>query len=244
MTTSLIDYLPEYYRESRQMNAILDAAAPDIPDVEGRLLRALFLSETPDEWLALWMRELEAPDRDALLAKLRSSGTLNLETIQSLGLRATETYRLSPEDGYTLSGDDAMFPDGTFYGPLISAIHVEPEQVEVVRKLIRISGFAGFRYWLAVHAKASARTAAPRAGAMRSVYPGPDREAKLSSGELSGERVATGSLLSIGSAQRADAGRGAWWSPGLFFADPLRYTDETVRLQQASVTVATQPARI
>ncbi|TLS51753.1 hypothetical protein FE782_12615 [Paenibacillus antri] len=239
--TSLIRYLPEYYRESRQMNAILDAAAPDIPDVEGRLLHALFLSEAPEEWLGLWKRELQAPDRDALLAKLRSSGTLILDTILALGLTATETYRLSPEDGYTLSGDDAVFPDGAFYGPLISAIHVEPEQVEVVRKLIQISGFAGFRYWLAVHAKASVRTQAPKAGMQRSVYPGIDRETKLSYGELSGRGVDTAGRVALVRSHEADAGREAWWSPGLFFTDPLRFTDETVRAQQCAVTVVQEP---
>jgi len=233
----LIRYLPEYYQESRQMNAILDAAAPDIPNVEGHLLKSLFLSEAPDEWLYLWKEELQAPDRDALLAKLRSSGTLNMETILALGLTALETHRLSPEDGYTLSGDDAVFPDGKFYGPLISAIHVEPDQVEVVRKLININGFAGFRYWLAVRAKTFVHSPVPAARAMRSVFPGPDRETKLSYGELSGPAVKTGIQTSLVRSETALAVRASWWSPGVLFTDPLTYVEDELAVQRSSVTV-------
>jgi len=240
--TPLIRYLPEYYQESRQMNAILDAAAPDIPDVEGHLLKSLFLSETPDEWLYLWKAELQAPDRDALLAKLRSSGTLNMETILALGLTAVETHRLSPEDGYTLSGDDAVFPDGEFYGPLISAIRVDPDQVEVVRKLFGISGFAGFKYWLAVHAKASAAVPSRTAGTLRSVFPGPDRETKLSYDELSGPGVSTGMIVSLVRSEKAEAARASWWSPGVYFTDPLTYAEQTLAIQRSAVTAVQEQA--
>lgn len=238
MTAPLIRYLPEYYQESRQMNAIMDAAAPDIPDVEGRLLHSLFLSETPEEWLYLWRQELQEADREALLAKLRSSGTLNREAIHALGLSALETYRLSPDDGYTLSGDDAMFPDGEFFGPLITAIYVNPDQVEVVRKLIHISGFAGFKYWLAVTLKQSVKVDNPKTGTLRSLYPGPDRETKLNYGEVSGAKVATGVIASLFTGcVRADAARGAWWSPGVFFTDELRFTEDKLLIQRSSVTI-------
>ncbi|MDQ0060130.1 hypothetical protein [Paenibacillus harenae] len=237
MTAPLIRYLPEYYQESRQMNAIMDAAAPDIPDVEGRLLHSLFLSESPDEWLYLWRQELQEANREALLAKLRSSGTLNMETINALGLSALETYRLSPDDGYTLSGDDAMFPDGEFFGPLISAIYVNPDQVDVVRKLIHISGFAGFKYWLAVTLKQYIKLDNPRVGTLRSLYPGPDRETKLDYGEVSGTKVSTSAATSLYTVNKANAARGAWWSPGVFFTDPLHFTEEELRIQQSAVTV-------
>ncbi|MCM3626887.1 hypothetical protein M3194_05870 [Paenibacillus glycanilyticus] len=237
MTSPLIQYLPDYYHESRQMNAIMDAAAPDIPDVEGRLLHSLFLSESPEEWLYLWKQELQEEEREALLAKLRSSGTLNRETIDALGLSALETFRLSPDDGYTLSGDDAMFPDGEFFGPLITAIYVNPEQVEVVRKLIQISGFAGFKYWLAVTMKQYVKLDTPKSGTLRSLYPGPDRETKLNYEEVSGYKVSTGLAATLYSGSKAEAERGAWWSPGVFFTDNLSFTEKELRIQQSAVTV-------
>ncbi|GMK44032.1 hypothetical protein [Paenibacillus glycanilyticus] len=239
MTSPLIQYLPDYYHESRQMNAIMDAAAPDIPDVEGRLLHSLFLSESPDEWLYLWKQELQEEEREALLAKLRSSGTLNRETIDALGLSALETFRLSPDDGYTLSGDDAMFPDGEFFGPLITAIYVNPDQVEVVRKLIQISGFAGFKYWLAVMLKQTVKLDTAKAGTLRSLYPGPDRETKLNYEEVSGYKVSTGLATAIyAGSSKAEAERGAWWSPGVFFTDELYFTEKELRIQQSAVTIA------
>lgn len=240
MTSSLIRYLPEYYQESRQMNAIMEAAEPDIPDVEGRLLHSLFLSESPEEWLYLWQRELQVSDREALLAKLRSSGTLNMETINSLGLSALETYRLSPEDGYTLSGDDAMFPDGHFFGPLITAIYVNPDQVDVVRKLVQISGFAGFKYWIAVNLKQLVKLDNPRIGTLRSVYPGPDRETRLSyEEEVSGKKASTGaaSSLYLSAGSMAQTAREAWWSPTVFFTESMTFTEQELRIQQAAITV-------
>lgn len=237
MTSPLIQYLPDYYHESRQMNAIMDAADPDIPDVEGRLLHSLFLSESPDEWLYLWKQELQEEEREALLAKLRSSGTLNRETINALGLFVLETFRLSSDDGYTLSGDDAMFPDGEFFGPLITAIYVNPDQVEVVRKLIQISGFAGFKYWLAVTLKQSVKLDNPRAGTLRSLYPGPDRETKFNYEEVSGYMVSTGLATTLYSESKTDAARGAWWSPGIFFTDSIPFTEKELRIQQSAVTV-------
>ncbi|MGM0883707.1 MAG: hypothetical protein ACQEXQ_22070 [Bacillota bacterium] len=240
MTSPLIRYLPEYYQESRQMTAIMEAAEPDIPDVEGKLLHSLFLSESPEEWLYLWQRELQVSDREELLAKLRSSGTLNMETINSLGLSALETYRLSPEDGYTLSGDDAMFPDGFFFGPLITAIYVNPDQVDVVRKLVQISGFAGFKYWLAVTLKHQVKLDNQRIGTLRSLYLGPDRDVKLSyEEEVSGKKASTGAAASLylSAGSMAQTARGAWWSPGLFFTDSITFAEQELRIQQSAVTI-------
>ncbi|MUT65323.1 hypothetical protein [Paenibacillus sp. NEAU-GSW1] len=240
MTSPLIRYLPEYYQESRQMNAIMEAAEPDIPDVEGRLLHTLFLSESPEEWLYLWQKELQETNREALLAKLRSSsGTLNMETINALGLTALETFRLSPEDGYTLSGDDAMLPDGEFFGPLITAIYVNPDQVDVVRKLLQISGFAGFKYWLAVMLQQQVKLESPRISTWRSLYLGSDRETKLNYEEVSGQKLSTnmamGICLPAGSIART--AKEAWWSPNVFFTDSLTFAEQELHIQQAAVTI-------
>ena len=130
----LMKYLPKYYRKSAVMRTIQEAIAPEIPDGIGDLWRVFFLSTCPDEYLYLWQNELEEETRDELLAKLRGTGVLNRELAESMGLDLLETYRLSPEEGYTLSGNDAMFPDGMYYGPLITDVITKPTEIDVTRR--------------------------------------------------------------------------------------------------------------
>lgn len=146
----LMRYLPKYYQKSIVMRTIQEAIAPEIPDGTGDLWRVFFLSTCPEEYLNLWQKELEAVSREDLFAKLRATSLFNRELAESMGLDLLETYRLSPEAGYTLSGNDAMFPDGIHYGPLITDVIVKPPDIAVTRHLIEITKAAGFRYWLSV----------------------------------------------------------------------------------------------
>lgn len=234
---NLMRYLPEYYQESRQMNAIMDAAKPDIPDVDNDLWKALFLTDAPEKWLYLWQEELNEVKREALLAKLRSSGTLNQETLQALGLSSLETFTLSPEDGYVLSGDESVFPDGQFYGPLISAIFVQPDNVKVVKNLIAISGLAGFRYWLAVQIQEQARQTVGRMGTLRNLYPGITFASQLTYDELSGIKTRTTSQFSFYYPNQARERR-TWWSPNVHFLENLTYCVESLVTQQSVITVS------
>ncbi len=235
--TNLIRYLPEYYQESRQMNAIMDAAAPDIPDVDNELWKALFLIDAPEKWLYLWQKELNEEKREALVAKLRSSGTLNQETLQALGLSALETFTLSPEDGYMLSGDDSVLPDGTFYGPLISAIYVPPDNLKVVKNLLAISGLAGFKYWIAVQIQEAARQSTGRTGTLRNLYPGITFVSQPAYDELSGIKIQTTSQFSFQYFNYAQEQR-SWWSPNVHFLENLTYCTQPLVTQQAVITVS------
>lgn len=236
--SKLIDYLPVYYQESRQMNAIMDAVEPDIPDVDHKLAKAFFLSGAPDEWLYLWQSELNESNREALLAKLRSSGTLNQETLRALGLFSLETYQLSPEDGYMLSGEDAMLPDGKFYGPLISSIYANPDNIQVVKNLVSISGLAGIRYWFTMQVQEYAKQTTGSMGTLRNLYPGITMEEKLNWDELSGPAISTGSNRQLFYSNHVEAAHSSWWSPNISFLDPIDYTAARFVTQQSSITVS------
>lgn len=169
---NLMRYLPKYYWKSDVMRAIQEAIAPEIPDGSGDLWSVFFLSTCPEEYLSLWQKELEAETREDLFAKLRATGLFNRELAESMGLDLLETYRLSPEAGYTLSGNDAVFPDGMYYGPLITDVITKPKDIEVTRRLIKATRAAGFRYWLSVKAaEYVGHEAKPITGGLN-LYPG------------------------------------------------------------------------
>lgn len=168
----LMGYLPPYYQESSVMKEIQRAIEPEIPDGINYLWQVFFLSTCPEEYLYLWQNELEAETRDDLFAKLRATGIFNRELAESMGLDLLETYRLSPEAGYTLSGNDAVFPDGMYYGPLITDVITKPKDIEVTRRLIKATRAAGFRYWLSVKAaEYVSHEAKPITGGLN-LYPG------------------------------------------------------------------------
>ncbi|KLU66765.1 hypothetical protein DEAC_c14330 [Desulfosporosinus acididurans] len=146
----LTKYLPEFYRKSTTMQAIQRAIGPAIPDGISYLWQVFFLSTCPDEYLYLWQNELGAQSRDDMFAKLRGTRVLNRELAEDMGIDLFETYRASPEAGYTLSGSDAVFPDGVHYAPLITDVIIKPEDIQVTRRMIDIMSASGFLYWFSV----------------------------------------------------------------------------------------------
>lgn len=155
----LMRYLPDYYEKSRLMRSIQEAIGAEIPDAN-YLWQIFFISTCPDEYLWLWEEELgEQGGREALLAKMRGTGLLNLELAQSTGIGLFEPHKLSPEEGYILSGNEAMFPDGIYYAPLITDVIVTPDKLQLARKLVDNTKASGFNYWFGV--KLSEIVAAP-----------------------------------------------------------------------------------
>lgn len=148
MTIDLKKYLPDYYAQSRQMKAIQDASGEQIPDIQGGLWKTLFLSHTPDEFLNTWLKELDVETREDGLIKLRTTGSLNREMLQKVGMKGIASHIYSPEDGYELSGEYGVFPDGKEYAPLISWILADPDNLENARRLVNTAGLAGFKYMI------------------------------------------------------------------------------------------------
>ena len=232
----LFKYLPRYYLESRIMKALMDAMGEEVPDAIGYLWKAFFANTVPEEGLWLWLNEYDAATREEVYAKMRGGGALNLEMLNALGIEAIETYKLCPEEGITLSGDDAYFADGYYIAPLISDIYVDQDDVEVARQLISLAGMAGFRYWLAVKCKSlSVKEALQPLGSLALypsfVFPSPDEY-------LSGEVVLTGSRVLISAEHKSfSVARPAWFSPVVPFADNIYWTDERLTAQASKTTI-------
>jgi len=236
MTIDLFKYLPRYYLESRIMRKLMDAMGEEVPDAIGYLWRVFFANTVPEEGLWLWLQEYDATTREEVIAKMRGGGALNLEILHALGLDAVETYKLCPEGGITLSGNDAYFADGYYIAPLISDIYVDPDEVEVVRQLISLAGMAGFRYWLAVKCQNLVIRAAVQQEASIAIYPGfifpsPDEF-------LSGEIVFTRSQVTITVENKSmSVARPTWFSPVVGFAGDIMWSDVKLSAQASKTTV-------
>lgn len=236
MTIDLFKYLPRYYLESRIMRSLMDAMGEEVPDAIGYLWQVFFANTCPDEGFWLWLDEYDATTREEVYAKMRGGGALNLEMLHALDIEAVETYKLCPEEGITLSGDDAYFADGYYIAPLISDIHVDPDEVEVARQLIALAGMAGFRYWLAVKCQSllTKETLVPLGSLAlypSFTFPSPDEY-------LSGQVVLTGSQVLISAEHKSiSIARPAWFSPVAFFTDDIYWINERLFAQAEKTTV-------
>lgn len=152
-----MQYLPEYYQHSREMNRIQQIAGEEIidftgdksinMDIDGEWTN-LYIWGAKGEFLDLWLEEFDEKSKDDLIAKIRSGGYLNKEVIEKNGFRVIESFIYSPEDGYDLSEDFSVFPDGDEYAPMISWILFPPEDHLVAKRLVQLTGLAGFKYIL------------------------------------------------------------------------------------------------
>jgi len=225
MTIDLFKYLPLYYRESRIMKALMDALGEEVPDAIGYLWKVFFANTVPEEGLWLWLQEYDAATREEVYAKMRGGGALNLEMLQALDIEAVETYKLCPEEGIVLSGNDAYFADGIYIGPLISDIYVDPDEVQVAQQLITLAGMAGFRYWLAVKSKSLVPKAPEQSYSSIALYPSyifpsPDNY-------LSGQMVLTCSRVTTSIENKSLAKITHWFSPVAFFDENRYWTDDS-----------------
>jgi hypothetical protein len=231
----LFKYLPRYYLESRIMRALMDAMGEEVPDAIGYLWRVFFANTCPEEGFWLWLNEYDATTREEVYAKMRGGGALNLEMLHALDIEAVETYKLCPEEGITLSGDDAYFADGYYISPLVSDIYVDPEEVEVARQLVAMSGMAGFRYWMAVKCKSLVEKV--RVEPMGSLALFPSFSFPSPDDYLSGETALTMSQVTVESTHKSIVpARTSWFSPVVTFSNDIYWTDESLFAQASKTT--------
>jgi hypothetical protein len=150
----------------------MEAIAPELPDAIGHLWKAFFLhlAKDDEELLKYYQEELQTYELAALFGKLRSGGVLNKELLAK-GIEAVDTHIYSPESGYVLSGEEAVFPDGVYYAPLIVDLWVDPELISIARQMVAEAGTAGMRYWFSVLIRETARLPTHDANFCRAILP-------------------------------------------------------------------------
>ncbi|WP_139489372.1 hypothetical protein [Brevibacillus dissolubilis] len=232
-TDQLMGYLPVYYQESRQIRAIMDVVSAQMPDVDADLWKTFFVSLLSDKSIDLWREEFGVESDEELVARLRSSGTMNLETLQAQGIRIDETYRSMPEEGVILSASGVM-ADGREFMPLTTLIYTTPETLLMAKGLVRLMGLAGFRYLFALLIQEKLEVERRPATDTRTVLTGIVLPAKTHE-ELSGRQVIRQTNDTYYLLQRHTNRRNPWWSPNLFFTDALTYEDESLTIQQSTI---------
>ena len=172
-------------------------------------------------------------------------GALNLEMLQAMGIEAVETTWLCPEAGINLSEDDAYFADGYYIAPLISDIYIDPAEVEIARRLIELSGMAGFRYWLALKCQNHSLKRIVKPYASLGIVPPLAMIEPWDYDVLSGELCLYGSQTRWDFVSRSFAHvRPPWFSPlvdwvdDLFWDDNISYTAKSKATQQDRVLSA------
>ncbi len=228
-------YLPEYYQESRQMKAIMEAVATHMPDVDGEMWKSFFVSLLSDKSLDLWRREFGVESQEELMARLRSTGMMNLEMLNFQGFTIHEPYRDMPEDGMILS-EAGVMADGKEFMPLTTVIFTTPETLVVAKGLVRLMGLSGFQYLLSL---AIEEYLCVQPGEMhentRTIYTRITRLDETAE-ELSGHPIRREEQRTIYGEHHADARHRSWWSPNVFFTDSVQYRDTLSSMQYASVT--------
>ncbi|MET3292266.1 UNVERIFIED_CONTAM: hypothetical protein ABID98_004836 [Brevibacillus sp. OAP136] len=245
MNELLKSYLPSYYQESRQMNAIMDLVASHMPDVDRDLWKAFFVKMLSPKSIDLWKTEYGVKTEEELLALLSSSGTLSVESLQLKGLSVFETFRAMPEDGVTLS-ESGVLADGKEYMPLTTIIKTVLEDQpdfaheravdthSFAKGLVKLMGLAGFQYLFALALKMKAY--APRGQVHQSnrLHVGFEFPSRLDE-ELSGPAVTRQAAHAVHCYQSARLKRQAWWSPNVFFTDPHTFVTEEFSVQQSTI---------
>ncbi|MGE5704137.1 MAG: hypothetical protein ACM32O_16555 [Clostridia bacterium] len=246
MNETLKNYLPTYYQESRQMNAIMDVVAQYMPDVDRTLWRAFFVKMLSPASIDLWKQEYGVKTEEELLALLSSSGTLSVESLHMKGLSVFETFRAMPEDGATLS-EFGVMADGKEYMPLTTVIrtviedlpdyeHEKPLDTHSFAKgLVRLMGLAGFQYLFALALRMKAKPPRGMAHHSSQFHVGYEFPSRLDE-ELSGPAVRRQSTHSVQCYQSVRMRRRAWWSPNVFFTDPHTFLTEEFTVQQSTIT--------
>jgi len=238
MAIDLFKYLPRYYLDSRIMKALQDSIGEEVPDAIGYLWRVLFCNTVPDEGLWLWLDEYDALTRDEVYAKMRGGGALNLEMLLALSIGAVETTFLCPEVGINLSEDDAFFVDGIYYGPLISEIWVDTDELEVAKRLVALTGMAGFRYWMVL----KCQNTVPKSPAVP--YVSLSEIPPLCLPEPWDFDILSGGILLAMSQMRSDAASKSFanrakvsiFSPLAFWVEELYWNSETSFMAQSCTT--------
>jgi len=247
MNETLKSYLPTYYRESRQMNAIMDLVAIHMPDVDKDLWKAFYVKMLSEKSIDLWKKEYAVNTEEELLALLSSSGTLSVEALQKKGLSVFETFRVMPEDGVVLSQDGVM-ADGKEFMPLTTIIQTVLEDKpdydhekaldthSFAKGLVKLMGLAGFQYLFALALRAKIQVSREQALHMGTLHVGFESPNRLDDEELSGPSVVRQAGQAVQFYQSVRFKRKAWWSPNVFFTDPHTFITEEFSSQQSSVT--------
>lgn len=230
-------YLPGYYRKSRHIRAIMDAAGKELPDVDGELWKAFFVHLQSDASRELWRKELDAKDDEELLAKLRSNGTMSVETLKTQGFGLQESYRLMPEAGVELS-ESGVLADGWEFSPLSSVIYTTPETLAIARGLVALMGLAGFRYLFSVSLSHHVEYQRGTSRAGMNLYTAvtmPDR----TDDDLSGNEKQSSHHVEQYALHTAGCDRKSWWSPNITFLEQATYLTQTLRIQKSNVSITT-----
>lgn len=233
----LVSYLPWYYQESRVMRSIMEAISPEIPDAIGHLWKAFFLhlAKDDEELLRYYREELQAYELAALFAKLRSGGILNKELLASQGIEAVDTHIYSPEGGYVLSGEEAVFPDGVYYAPLITDLQASLGLINIARQLVAEAGTAGIRYWFSTLIQEVAQAELPQPRMAIGLSPGVTLPSRYQE-EISGKLKTTSLEISIEMHIVVKLLRLAWWSPAVtFLEESVTFLDSTLTAQAATI---------
>ncbi|MGC5326426.1 hypothetical protein [Brevibacillus sp. SYSU BS000544] len=233
MTIQLMKYLPDYYQESRQMKAIMEAVQIHMPDVDGEMWKAFFTSLLSKKSIDLWREEFGVDSYEELITRLRSSGTMNLETLLAQGFKIRETYRDMPEDGMVLS-ESGVMADGMEFMPLTTVIFSTPEMLLIAKGLVKLMGLSGFQYLFSVLLQEKIKVDLGSVASTRSLFTDVTMHDRFGD-ELSGEDVIRANHHSLFLSEHRDADRKSWWTPNVSFSDDVHFSDETFSIQQCTI---------
>jgi hypothetical protein len=236
MSFDLMSYMPEYYQESPQMRAIMDAVASYMPDVDGEMWQSFFISLLSDKSIDLWRKEFNVQSKEELVARLRSSGMMNRETLLAQGFHVHETYMDMPEDGLTLS-DSGVMADGREFMPLTTLMYTTPETLMVARGLVKLMGLSGFQYLFAVVLSEQVKAQQVKIGRDRTVWTGINRLDQTSETMSGSERFREQSN-GVSFISKTEMERESWWSPVVFFNDSVKFPDTKLTRQESDITIS------
>ncbi|MFP3390594.1 hypothetical protein [Brevibacillus sp. SIMBA_040] len=233
---ALMEELPSYYKKSRHMRAIMNAASDYLP-VDSDIWKAFFIHLMYEPSLELWRRELDADDDEDLLAKLRATnGRMTVESILGQGFGLQESYRLMPEDGVDLS-EFGVLADGWEFGPLTSVIFATPETVGVARGIVKLMGLAGFRYLFGVRVAAYLKAKQGKTITKQTRFFTTSNYKERDNEEASGRKMDSAVARSQYFSSICDGQRKAFWTPNITFLDDLTFVDKLLVVQRSKITV-------
>lgn len=212
------EHIPEYYKQSPQMQAIYNALRERMPDVEDDMWKAFFLHMNSPQSKDLWMKELDVKNENELQAKLQARGVMNKEQTDTQNFHVKEFWRDMPEDGLNPS-EFGVMADGHEYSPMTSLIYTTPETIDNAKHLVKMMRLAGFEYFFAVMMESFVKSKkAERPAYTRTLYLGDTRPHFIDDG-ASGTKLLTVSPTSLYLFADVDAQKKTSFSPFTLFND-------------------------
>lgn len=240
MNNRLMDYLPPKYRNSRQMNALMEVVEKYMPDVEKDLWKSFFLNmqrEANPLSQKLWMEELGVSTLDELFNKLSVNARLSKEYLDSKGIGSHETFRDMPEAGVILS-EDGVLADGHEFMPLTTILSEDIDNLDFVKKLIKSIGLSGFSYLFSTSLKESVELEKPKIKDSQGKHLGITLEDGFDDC-LSGESKPVNTSQGVVLENSFEVNRRPRWSYNILFNNKLvRFSDKVSYTQRSNVVRA------